>query len=496
MISSRRGFGAWFSTGFILLACVLPVTVHAAEASAPAAGEAAQAETPVFKAGAAASDITPPIGVSIVGNFEVPQATHIHDDLHARCLVLDNGERRLVIVLCDSLDMDRALFDEAKKRLQEKTGIPPECMLMAATHTHSGPPGRRAKTLELDEELSDYQAFVVDRIVDGVLCAINNLEPAQIGWGKGEEPNQVFNRRWFLKDPSMMVSPFGAQNKVRMNPPGGHAALDKPAGPTDPEIAFLAVRSVSGRPIALLANYSLHYVGGVPKGHISADYFAVFADRIQSLLGADRQDPPFVGILSNGTSGDINNINFRKPRPSRPPYDQIHRVANIVAAEVYRAYQSIEFCDNVKLGARMSTLTLNVRKPDDATIEWSNGILAKPEAETELVHRSYANRVQALRESPDTVDVWLQALRIGDVGIAAIPFEVFAETGLHLKKDTPLPVTFTISHANGAYGYLPTPAQHELGGYETWLGTNRVAVDSEPAIVAMLLAQFAELAAE
>jgi len=82
------------------------------------------------------------------------------------------------------------------------------------------------------------------------------------------------------------------------------------------------------------------------------------------------------------------------------------------------------------------------------------------------------------------------------VGIAAIPFETFAETGLYLKEKGPLPVTFTVSHANGAYGYLPTPAQHKLGGYETWLGTNRVAVDSEPAIVARLLEQLGELAGE
>ena len=85
---------------------------------------------------------------------------------------------------------------------------------------------------------------------------------------------------------------------------------------------------------------------------------------------------------------------------------------------------------------------------------------------------------------------------IGDLGIAGIPFETFAETGLRIKAESPLTLTFTISQANGGFGYLPTPAQHALGGYETWLGTSKVAVDSEPTIVSTLFQQLAELAAE
>ncbi|HOZ47080.1 MAG TPA: neutral/alkaline non-lysosomal ceramidase N-terminal domain-containing protein [Candidatus Hydrogenedentes bacterium] len=483
-----NAFGEYFVVSLVVASAaavgLVPAPVHAEEATAP-----------VFKAGAATCNITPPLGSSIVGNWESPEATYIHDDLHARCLVLDNGERRLAIAICDNLHIDQATYDEARKQLADKTGMPPEHILMASTHTHSGPPSIQGRVVPGDE-LSEYQRFLVNRIVDGVMCAINNLEPAQIGWGSAEEPTQVFCRRWHLSDPTLMTNPFGGQDKVRMNPPRGHEALVKPAGPTDPEIVFLSIRSADGRPIALLANYSLHYVGGVPKGHISADYFAVFADRIQQLLGADRQDPPFVGILSNGTSGNINNINFRDPQPAREPYEQMRFVANLVADKVFQACQSIEYHDQARLDGRLSELSLDARKPDEATLEWARAIQAKPEDQTELKERIYARRAIGLQDVPDKVDVWLQTLRIGDVGIAAIPFETFSETGLYLKEKGPLPVTFTISHANGAYGYLPTPAQHELGGYETWLGTNRVAVDSEPAIVARILEQFAELVKE
>ena len=230
------------------------------------------------------------------------------------------------------------------------------------------------------------------------------------------------------------------------------------------------MQAADGRPIALLANYSLHYVGGVPRGHVSADYFAIFADRIGQLLGADRLDPPFVGILSNGTSGDVNNIDFRNRGEPREPFEKMREVANEVADAVYQAHQKIEFRDWVPLGAAWQELTLAVRKPTGEQIEYARKVLAKPENAKPYhsLERNYANRVLQLADSPAEVKVPLQALRIGDLGIAAIPFEVFAETGLEIKQESPFGQTFTIELANGYNGYLPTPRQHQLGGYETW----------------------------
>ncbi len=78
--------------------------------------------------------------------------------------------------------------------------------------------------------------------------------------------------------------------------------------------------------------------------------------------------------------------------------------------------------------------------------------------------------------SPSELTIMLQAIRIGELAIATSPFETFAETGLEIKRRSPFKPTFTIELANGCYGYLPTPEQHRLGGYETWLGTNWVEV--------------------
>jgi hypothetical protein len=236
-------------------------------------------------------------------------------------------------------------------------------------------------------------------------------------------------------------------------------------------------------------------VGGVDGAAISADYFAVFADRIQQKLQADRLDPPFVGILSNGTSGDVNNINFREKSERRKPYEKMREVAHRVAQRVYEAHQDVKFHDWVPLDMRQAELTLGVRKPTEEQLAWAQKIAADPDSAPgwQSHEMNYVRRVLRQHESPDEVSVPLQALRIGDVAIAAIPFEVFAEIGLEIKAKKPLPMTFTIELANGSYGYLPTPRQHAWGGYETWLGTNLVEVEASTKIVRTIEELFEQL---
>lgn len=448
----------------------------------------------VFKAGAAASNITPWLDEGIVGGWSSPAGTYIHDELYARCLVLDDGSMRLAIVIVDNLGLAREVCDLARQLIAKHTGIPENHILIAATHTHSSISARPPNVLKPEEDMNQYGQFVARRISDGVRRAIAHLEPARIGWGTVDVPEHLNNRRWFMKPEVKLVNPFGGLDKVRMNPPPGSPDLVKPAGPVDPQVCFVSVQSRDGRPIALLANYSLHYVGGVGQGHISADYFGLFADRIQELLGADRLDPPFVGMLSNGASGDVNNIPFQNPRPAKKPYEQMRYVAHDLAQKVFEAHQKIKWHEWVPLGIRQVELSLKVRKPTPEQLQRAKDILAGAPPLPERPHEeTYARRIIHQQEAPETVSVPIQALRIGELGIAAIPFEVFAEIGLEIKEKSPFRPTFTISHANGSYGYLPTPRQHELGGYETWLGTCKVEEQASVKITEAVLQMFQQL---
>ena len=151
----------------------------------------------IFRAGAAASNVTPWLGVSMPGGFTDRRATKIHDELHARCLVLDDGKTTLAIVVVDNCILPRDVLDRAKAMAQKATGIPASHVLISATHCHSGPAAMDIAMCKADPE---YQAFLARRIADGIQRANANLAPAKIGWGFGELPSEVFNRRWHMKE--------------------------------------------------------------------------------------------------------------------------------------------------------------------------------------------------------------------------------------------------------------------------------------------------------
>ncbi|MCH9653656.1 MAG: hypothetical protein K0U86_17945 [Planctomycetes bacterium] len=458
---------------------------------------AAMSDEPTFQAGAAMSNITPSIGSNQTVRSNKRQATHVHDELHARCLVLDDGQSRLALVVCDLRHISAEVVVNAKQIIQQSTGIPPECVLVSATHTHTS---TGAKLEDRDgQPYYDYRAFLTRRIADGVLRAVNQLQPARIGWGVAEEPTQVFNRRWFLMPSRGTI--YGAHDNIEQvdtNP--GYSGLLRPAGPVDPQITFLSVQSTAGKPIALLASYGLHYVGGVPANTISADYFAIFADRVRELLGADRhQDPPFVGIMANGTSGDVNNLarysedelKNRGPQPRKryQPYEKAREVAHLCAERVTQMHKTLKWHDYVKLSSVQRTLTFQRRHPTKEEVAWADAVKAKKIKPMSTSRYSTYRTVLAYAspEMPPTIDVVVQTHRIGDLAVAAMPFEVFAEIGLELKQRSPIQPLMNISIANGSHGYLPTPEQHRLGGYETWIGVNKVQLDASEKMVDALV---------
>ena len=237
-----------------------------------------------FRAGAHAQDISPtrfptPVNGSMKGN----QAKGISDPMHARCLALHDGRRALVYVVVDACMIPREICEEAKRLASEETGIPAAHMLISATHTHSA--ATLAAVFQSDPD-PEYVKTVAPNIAAGIIQAVKNLEPAEFGWAFGSEPRHVFNRRWHMKEGQYYENPFGiTTDRARMNPGAVSPVVSVPTAPVDQDVAVMAVRALAdGRPLGLLANYSLHYVGGNPA--ISADYFGAFAREIGSRLGA------------------------------------------------------------------------------------------------------------------------------------------------------------------------------------------------------------------
>jgi neutral/alkaline ceramidase-like enzyme len=464
----------------------LPILLTATLCLVMSLTAATEAGRPVFRAGAAKADITPTNWpLPMLGSFSLRLADKAWDPLHARAIVVADGKTRIAIVVVDSCYCPRTLFDEAKRRIAKSTGIATDHVLGAATHTHTAPASRDRREVKADPQ---YVERVICGIVGAVEQADANLEPAELGWGVAQVPEEVFNRRWYMKPGGIVANPFGGTNdKVRMNPPGASKLLDRPAGPTDPAVSIVSLRSTDGRPIALLANYSLHYVGGIPRGGVSADYFGEFARLTEERLGGKSGDhPPMVAIMSNGTSADVNNIDFRKPRPKAKPFERMRAVAKRVADAVAEEYVTIEYRSDASLAMSQRLLTLDKRRPTPAQVEQAEKLLAVDDDSVRRLAKAYAHWTMLLNEPPYTEELVLQAVRIGQVGITSIPCEVFTQIGLDIKEKSPLDATFTIELANGHYGYLPTPRQHKLGGYETWLGSCTLEIEASEKIEAVL----------
>jgi len=454
---------------------------------------------PTLRAAAATSNITPPIGLPIIGGFSPSPSTHIHDDLFARCLVIDDGTTKVALVACDLLGVHKLVSDEARRIIAERSGIPPSHVMISGTHTHSASSALGLKSrYKYDPEIDEYQTFVAVRIADGVQRAVNTLRPAELAFGQVDVPEHVNNRRWFMRPGSMPINPFGESNElVKMNPPAGSPNLVEPAGPVDPQVSFISIREPDGKPISVFAAYSLHYVGGPGGLAISADYYGVFADEMARLLDAQRQDPPFAAMMANGTSGDINNNNFRTPgQKKKGPFAQTRYVGEDVAAKVAAAMKDLQYRSDLTVDARYREAPIEWRRPSAEQIAWAKQTLAEPEkAPNQTTSPVYAERFLALAEYPETGAIPVQALRIGDVAIGTMPCEVFAEIGIEYKRRSPIRQAFMVELAHGYYGYLPTPRHFEFGGYETWLGTNRLARDTSTKLMNHLLEMTTELQA-
>ncbi|MBN8246013.1 MAG: hypothetical protein J0L84_01065 [Verrucomicrobia bacterium] len=448
--------------------------------------QAADPATSRFRAGAHVVDISPTnFPVLVNAMFTERTADRVVDPLTARALVLEDGDHRLGLCVVDTCMMPRDLIDHAKALASEATGIPGTHLLVSATHTHSAPAAMGCLGSRMDPA---YAAMLPSRIAEALAGAFRKRAPARVAWTAFDDWDHTFNRRWIRRPDRWITDPFGDPSvRAHMHP--GHESPDVigPSGPVDPAFTLLAVSTPEGRPLAVLANYSQHYY---ESPLLSSDYYGRFCRHLATGLGAD---DGFVGILSQGTSGDLMWMDYGAPR-KEIGYDAYARE---VVERVLEAYRRLEWRDTAPLRAAERTLPLRRRVPTADRLAWARRIAGTlGDRLPQTLPEVYALEAIHLHEQPQA-ELKLQAMRIGDLGIAALPNEVFALTGLKLKAQSPLPLTMNISLANGAEGYIPPPEQHRLGGYTTWPArTAGLEVSAEPRIVATLLDLLEEVAGE
>lgn len=400
----------------------------------------------MLQAGVSCVDITPPLGTRMRGYFEERTATTVHDPLYARSFVLEGDGGAVAVAICDVIALDRQYLDQTRARVADATGLQPEQVLIACTHTHTGP--------ETGEDA--YTQWLWGRIADGLRVAWQAREPAEVGWGSATEDRLVFNRRYRMADGS-----------VQTNPGIGNPEVVAPAGPVDPEVGALILRRPGGQTLGLLANYALHYVG-IPDDFeaFSADYFGYFSALVQRLRGQT-----FVAALSNGASGDINNLDVlggASPRNDR--YQHTERAGGLVAAAAFWAWNEAQFTREAPLAGALAELTLAPRPAaTDADLALATDIEERLAAGGPVLmgERSFARRVRHFADQPPAArETLVQALRIGDLALVGVPGEFFVELGLEIKRRSPFRQTMVIELANDCVGYIPTCRAFTEGAYE------------------------------
>jgi len=413
-----------------------------------------------FRAGAYAMDVTPTgFPVTVNGGFFAATVNKVLDPLHVRWLVLDDGTTRVALGILDTCLIPVEFADAVKVRAQEVTGLPPERIMLSATHTHSAPSLMQALGTPFD---TSYPDFALPLIVEGLRRAVDALTPVQVGWAAVQAPDNTHTRVWVRRPDKMLTDPFGGvTGRAHMHP--GHQNPDTvgPSGPSDPELSLLAVRSLEGRPLAVLASYAMHYFG---SRLVSADYYGLFTSKLSERLGATNGVPAFVGIMAQGTSGDQHWMDYSQPRRAVSREAYAGELAQIAAD----TYAGIEFKDWVPLNMRQKNLRVATRQPDAARLAWAREVVAKMADRAPKSHAEvYAREQLWLAEHPFR-DIPLQAVRVGDLGIAVWPCEVFALQGLQVKAQSPFPLTMNIELANAEEGYILAPELFPLGGYNTW----------------------------
>ena len=424
-----------------------------------------------IKAGASQVDITPPLGTLINGDFITHYACRIHKRMYAKALVLQQAGVPVAICIVDICAMRRPLLDEVKKQVQQQTGIPPAQVLIASTHTHAA---GSVESLLLGAADLDYRQRLPALIVQAIVQAQQNLQPARIGFGSVDAPEWVLCRRYFMQEGWTALNPVtGKPDKVKTNPFGAEDQILQPASEVDPQLCYLAVKDEQDKWLCVLANYSMHYVGDWPGGTISPDYFGAFSQHIRQKLGAPAG---FTGMLGNGTSGEANIWDFRNP--SRFPtasFEKSNLIGEALAEKVMRSLSDIDWQTDPGLAVQYQDVRVGIRKPDAEMLAAAREVVAQASYERlegldfTTMQTLYARELLLLHEYPESILFPVQAIRIGNIMIGALGGEFFASTGLQLKAKHAGFHYFTVTMANDYAGYVCPELEIERGGYETWL---------------------------
>ncbi len=424
----------------------------------PESGGAAQGSR--LKAGVAVVDITPPIGYRMSGYFRERLSEGVLNPLHAKALVLQQGPAHAALVFCDIIGLSPEVSQSARRQVEARTGIPADNILLAATHSHTGPLyfgalrehfHAQAVAAQGEDpcEKIDYPAVLADGMVEAIEKAREAAQPIRLAAGVTQQEGLSFNRRFHMKD-----------GTVRFNPGVQNPDIVKVAGPIDPDVGVVMLRTASGNDaVAGLVNFALHLdtVGGT---RYAADYPYYAEQTMRQTLGDD-----FTLLFGTGTCGDINHIDVT--RKERLKTDHIGRT---LGQTILEALAELKAIDAPSLAVKREVVQVPLQTFTDEEVAQARRDIHKVGTrELSFLDQVKAYKILAVQgRGGPLIPLEVQVFRLSaDVAIVGLPGEVFVDLGLAIKQASPFVTTLVVELCHDAPGYIPTRKAFGEGSYET-----------------------------
>jgi neutral ceramidase len=408
-----------------------------------------------LRLGRAVVDITPVPGTPMLTPQSRPfvkLAEPAHDPLCVRAVVIEVDGAKAAIAACDLTSIPNAMFDEARKLIVEATGLPADSIMISATHTHTAPQIRPRFLGKVDEEARkkclDYVEALPGRMADAVIAAHAAMQPCRVSAGIGREDTISFNRRFVMRDGTVMTNPG-------KDDPALHAQIVRPAGPTDPEVGVVSFDTPDGKPLATLVNFSLHLDtdGGAAP---TADFAGTLHQRLVQARGAE-----LLSLFAIGAAGNINHYNLLDPQAPRrvKGHEESARIGHKLADAVLETYSRLQPLDAGPLRFARRTVAIDMPREKGAALA----------ARHQNAPRFFDGEVDVRNENGrQWFEAEVQVITLGsELAWVGLPGEMFVEFGLALKLASPYRYTMIHELANRSIGYVPNLRAYPEGAYET-----------------------------
>ncbi len=410
-----------------------------------------------LRMGRASVEITPPPAMAMGGYFKIRLNTGKHDPLYAKAIVLEQDNVKVAMVFCDLLNLPRSFVDDARRVIEASTGVPPDHVMISATHSHTGPEMNHVFLDRLEgapaQVAHEYRAELPRQIAEAVKEAEADLQPVEVWAGTGHEASLPFNRRYLMKDGSI------AWNPGKLNP-----HIVRPAGPTDPAIPIVYFTSSAASPLATFVNYAMHAdtTGGT---EYSADYPGALARALATVKGSE-----MLTLFAIGAAGNINHLDVGRADRQQGPQESA-RIGAILAGDILKEYPRLTRVEG-PLRFRRAIIALPVQQLQPGEVEKSRELVDRavhqgPEGIPflQLVQAVKALLVSDYQGKP--IEAEVDVVTLGrDVAWVGVPGELFVELGMAIKNASPFQHTIVDELTNDSIHYVPDLKAFAEGNYE------------------------------